>query len=145
MKRHARHRRNGNVVVLVALLFPIILGMAAFAVDLGRIGLARSELQAAADAAALAAAEELPNGSNAVNVAQQIGGFNVANSSNIVATGDVEFGTWEANTETFSSTSAADANAVRVTARLSKATGNALPLVFGAMMGTASKGPDAFL
>jgi Flp pilus assembly protein TadG len=47
------------VVVLVAFLLFVILGIAAFAIDLGYRNVVKNELQNAADAAALAAAREL--------------------------------------------------------------------------------------
>lgn len=52
-------RRGSAVLVLVALLLIPLLGMAAFAVDLGVIVVVRGELQNAADAAALAGAAQL--------------------------------------------------------------------------------------
>ena len=58
-KRH-RIKREGKVVVLVALLMPALAGMGAFAIDVGYIELTRSQLQAGADAGALAAVEDLP-------------------------------------------------------------------------------------
>ena len=64
------------------MLLPVLLGLAAFAIDLGHIGLARSRLQAAADAAALAAVDELPDGASALVAAQTIGGFNLSEESN---------------------------------------------------------------
>ena len=55
-------RRRGAVTVLVALLTVPFLGMVAFAVDIAWIVQSRSDLQNAADAAALAGAEQLMNG-----------------------------------------------------------------------------------
>src|SRR5690349_18140611 len=51
--------RHGNVIVLTALLMSALLAMVAFAVDLGYVFVARTELQRAADSAAIAAAWEL--------------------------------------------------------------------------------------
>ena len=51
---HARSSRRGAVVVMVALLLTGLLGFGAFAVDLSQVMAHRSELQRAADAAALA-------------------------------------------------------------------------------------------
>lgn len=47
-------RARGQALVLVTVAFPILLGMAGFAVDLGRLYTARARLQAAVDAATLA-------------------------------------------------------------------------------------------
>ena len=51
-----RKHRRGTITVLAALLCVVILGMMAFALDVGYLSLARTQLQAAADSAALAAA-----------------------------------------------------------------------------------------
>jgi len=60
MNRPARHgKRRGAVAPLTALLLIPILGMVFFSVDIGYIALTSMELQNAADAAALAAAEQL--------------------------------------------------------------------------------------
>ena len=60
-KLRARLRdESGVVVVWVALLAPVILGMAAFTVDISAWYQQHRELQTAADAAALAAARDLP-------------------------------------------------------------------------------------
>ena len=60
-RRRSRSRR-GAIAVLGALLMVVVLGMVAFAVDLGYIAATQSELQNAADAAALAGAGPLMNG-----------------------------------------------------------------------------------
>jgi len=57
--RVARRSRHGAITVLSALLLIIMLAMAAFAIDFGFILAGRTELQRAADSAALAAAWEL--------------------------------------------------------------------------------------
>src|SRR5438477_6333068 len=57
-----RTRREGAIAPLTALLLIPLLGMIAFAVDLGWITHTQNELQAAADAAALAGAAQLTDG-----------------------------------------------------------------------------------
>ena len=51
--------RTGAVAVMVAILIVVLLGCAAFAVDIGHLYVARTELQRAADSAALAGASGL--------------------------------------------------------------------------------------
>jgi Flp pilus assembly protein TadG len=51
----------GQVLMLFALLIPVLLGMAALAIDLGSFAAHRRTLQNSADAIALAAAQELPD------------------------------------------------------------------------------------
>ena len=52
--RNRTRRRRGVVVVWVALLIPVLVGMTAFAVDIGYICMTRNHLQVAADAGAMA-------------------------------------------------------------------------------------------
>ncbi len=59
----------GQTVVLFALLLPLFLGLGALAVDVGYWYVVKKEAQDAADAAALAAARELPNRDAAVATA----------------------------------------------------------------------------
>jgi len=55
MKRH----QSGAYLVLVTILLVVLIGVGALALDLGRLFVLRSEMQNAADAAAIAAAREL--------------------------------------------------------------------------------------
>ena len=54
-----RSRRRGNIAILAAFLMIVMLVCVAFAVDLGYLYIARTEAQACADAAALAAGWEI--------------------------------------------------------------------------------------
>ncbi len=54
--------REGGVAVMVALSITVLVGSAALALDLGRLYNAVTELENAADAAALAAASQLNSG-----------------------------------------------------------------------------------
>jgi len=58
-RRRFRRKRNGNILVLSAVLMVLLMAMLAFAVDLGYLYVARNEMQRSADAAALAGAWEL--------------------------------------------------------------------------------------
>jgi Flp pilus assembly protein TadG len=59
----------GAVLVLFVLFLPVLLGFAAFVLDVGHAFQLRRHLQVSADAAALAAAQELPNTATARSVA----------------------------------------------------------------------------
>jgi hypothetical protein len=59
------------VVVLVIVLMVVLLGMAALVIDVGYAYYAHRSLQGSADAAALAGAQELPDGAKAQTVALQ--------------------------------------------------------------------------
>jgi hypothetical protein len=60
-KRNTDTRNRGGIAPLVAILLVPLLGMLAFSIDLGYIMVVQSDLQNAADAAALAGAERLQN------------------------------------------------------------------------------------
>jgi hypothetical protein len=64
MNRHFR-RQRGAILVMMAILVVVLIGIAALALDVGRLFVQRTELQNAADAAALAAAAELDGESDA--------------------------------------------------------------------------------
>ncbi len=78
MQRRIRLRpadRKGNILVLTAVMMVALITVLAFAVDIGYINMARTELQRAADAAAMAAAWELIDdsvSSSSVNLTEEI-------------------------------------------------------------------------
>lgn len=59
MLARSRSSRRGTIIVLAAVLMVVMLGVIAFAVDIGRIVTVRSELQNVADSAALAGVSQL--------------------------------------------------------------------------------------
>jgi Flp pilus assembly protein TadG len=67
LARRLHRDERGGVFVLVAVLAVGFAAMASFVVDYGRVMNAQKELQAATDAAALAAAQDLPDGAAAGN------------------------------------------------------------------------------
>jgi Flp pilus assembly protein TadG len=71
---------SGQVAALLAVFLVVLLGMAALAIDLGHAYTQRS-LQASADAAALAGAQELPDGPAAITIAHQYSGTTSAKNS----------------------------------------------------------------
>ncbi len=119
--------RRGVVVIFIALLLIMIMAMAAFAIDIGWIAWVRTQLQVAADAAAMAAAGEMSAGqSGATTKAKAIAALNTAGGSSdfvSLADNDVVYGQWDSTSRTFTSNST-NANAVKVTAR------RTLPLFF---------------
>ena len=66
--RKARSVR-GQILPLVVLMLIAMLGIAAFAIDVGYAYYAKRQLQSATDAAALAGAQDLPNGTTAIATA----------------------------------------------------------------------------
>lgn len=67
---------SGQVLVITGVTLIVLLGMSAFVIDVGRGYLAKRQLQASADAAALAGAQALPNVSAAAAQAQAYGDKN---------------------------------------------------------------------
>jgi len=92
---------RGQVLVVVALALVVLLGAAAFTVDLGRRGAEERYLQNAADAGALAACNALIDGatdSSAMQAARAVAAANLADSpagsgATIVGVGDEEYAT----------------------------------------------------
>ena len=62
LDRHRQHHERGAIAVIVALCMVVILGFVALAIDAGAMYEERAELQSAADAAALAVAQECASG-----------------------------------------------------------------------------------
>lgn len=56
---HKRTRRGATTLQMLVILVPVLFGFMGFAVDLGRLYMIRAELKTAADAMALAAAQQL--------------------------------------------------------------------------------------
>jgi hypothetical protein len=76
---------SGQALVIVAVSLVALLGVTAFSVDLGMAYNAKAELQAAADAAALAGAQDLPNAAVAIQSAKNYAGFNDVQVENVSA------------------------------------------------------------
>ena len=81
-----RGSERGQILVIASLLLPLLLGMAALAVDLGSYASARRQLQNAADSIALAAAQDLPNASAAQATAQSWAAKNGVDWANVTFT-----------------------------------------------------------
>ena len=95
-----RANRRGVIVVLAAVLLVVMLAMIAFAVDVGFITVARTELQGAADAAALAGVAKLPLGeSEASSTASEYVNRNIATNKPPAIT--TTAGQWSVKTNSF--------------------------------------------
>lgn len=72
--RPAARREHGAVAIIVALSLAVLIGFAGLALDLGKLYVARTELQNAADSCALAAAQALTGASgNQLDIAEAAG------------------------------------------------------------------------
>jgi len=78
---------SGQAIVLLALVFTLLCGLAALSIDVGYMALAKAELQNAADAAVMAAAQELPdNPDQAITCAQAYANVNGESSDDVRVT-----------------------------------------------------------
>jgi Flp pilus assembly protein TadG len=156
--------RRGAMIVLTAIMLVFFLGLAAFAIDIGIMLLARTELQNAADAAALAAAGDLipdsggltgnPDmtgeiasarakavqfaGLNQVRTTAPVVNLNTANST----TGDVVIGYLSNPSDPTQSMSFSNmnlANAAQVTVRRIASENGEVALFFSKVLGVNSK------
>lgn len=137
MQNKQQHR--GAIILLTVFLIVVLLGMIAFAVDLGYIMMARTQLQTAADSAALAGAGSMgQNQDISINAAKSFAAQNLIENKPVqLATSDIIFGTWDKNTQKFTSSSGLS-NAVKVTTRADSTTTGAIPMFFGRVLNLSS-------
>ena len=135
-RRQPRPPRRGVIIVLTAVLLVFMLGMIAFAVDVGYIANARTEIQRATDSAAYAGAGALINGTAAATTEAQsfLVSNKVAGSALNTSNATIEYGFWDTNNRTFTVTNNSP-NAIRVTANASQQ-----PLFFGNAIGNSTFG-----
>src|SRR5262249_38144313 len=112
-------QRRGATLVLSAFLMIVMLAMIAFAIDCGYILLLRTQLQVAADSAALAAAQVMGSPTtDPVAKAKEYAAYHKAGGRQIqLNSTDIEYGTWDATTKKFLP-SVSLGNAMRITTRL---------------------------
>lgn len=154
-------KREGAIAPLTAVLCIFLVAMVAFAVDLAWMVLTESELQSAADAAALAGAQELldpyvqyqlPGQSDnakktiltnaltkARTTAKNYASYNGAGGKNTLALRDedIEFGFTNEN-GTYSTTYTGFPNSIKLLIRRDTTSNGSLPLFFGPALGTKS-------
>jgi hypothetical protein len=133
-------RRRGVAALYAVLIFAVILGIAALAVDFGRVVCAKGELQGAADAAARAGAAGLGTSTTQANSsAKQTASANTCVGTAVTLLDqDIEYGTWDAGSQTFTvltGGAASSADAVRITARRVAARSTGVPLLFLGIVG----------
>jgi len=136
--------RRGAIVVLAAILLVFMIGMIAFALDIGYIVLVRSQLQVAADAAALAgaAASNLAR-ADMETVAKQYAADNKAGGRAVkLNSSDIQYGYWDTNARVFTP-STSPSNAVRVTARTDQNTTGQTGLFFARIFNMSSVSQQA--
>src|SRR3989440_302431 len=126
--------RSGQVIVYLAIAIPVVAGFCAFAVDFGRVQLAKSQLQTGATAAARAGVANVFSGVNsAQSAAVTMAGNNTCDGVGIAidVNNDIDFLAWNDTNATFTVLTGAarsGAYAIRVTARRTVARGNPIHL-----------------
>jgi Flp pilus assembly protein TadG len=128
-------RHHGMAMIWVVISASALLGICSLAVDLGRVVVAKSQLRAAADAAARAGVSALPQGASAaVTAAVATAALNKADGYAVTlnTSTDVQTGYWSGKVFTSGGT---PLNAVQITARRTKATNTAIPLLFASILG----------
>jgi hypothetical protein len=138
MTRTAAQHKRGFASIYLLVIFTALMGVASLAVDFGRVEVARSELQRAADAAARAGAAALDQDYNAVkSQARAFASANLADGTPVILKDqDIEIGIWK-NNKFYKNGNPDDINAVRITAQRTSDRGNAIPLLLGRAVGPA--------
>ena len=123
--------RPGAILVLTAVLMIVLIGMVAFGVDLGYVVLTRTELQTAADAAALAGAGAANEGrAAAAQAVYQFASLHTVGGRPITPDQvEIRYGLWDKNSRTFIP-STTECSAVEVTLQSFER-----PLFFGRVLG----------
>jgi hypothetical protein len=163
----ARPPRRGAITPLTAFMLVFLIGMVSFVVDLGWVVVVRTELQAAADAAALAGADPLMDGyvqyqmataasqptilSNAMSAARtkakNFASYNGAGGvgSLTLLDSDIEFGLTDAsgNYTAYNSNSPVFPNTIKVVLRRDSSANGSLNLFFAQVLGNSTANVSA--
>jgi hypothetical protein len=111
-----------------------MIGFAGLAVDMSYFYAVRNQMQTSADSAALAGAIRMSNVADMKMEAKKYAQMNIVDDDQILADGDIQRGTWDFASKTFT-VGGANANAVRVTTRMAQANGNAAGTFFAGVLG----------
>ena len=137
--------RRGGATMLVALSAPVMIATAGMAIDGALLDISRTNLQNAADAAALGAIRSLPDSANTTTAAIAVANANLPpvvtagaggkqTSASVLASKDVIIGTWDESAHTFTA-GGTTPNATKVTTRYATANSNPHKIYFGAFLG----------
>ncbi len=134
--RDVLHRRDGAMAVVFAVNISVMMAFGALVLDVGYLYSNRARLQVTADAAALAAAAELPNVAPAQAAALDFATKNMPTGAygDVLAAADIETGNWDGAVRVFT-TDGNPRNAVRVVTRRSTAGGNAFEPFLAGILG----------
>ena len=106
-KCKSNDRRRGVAIYYFVIVMAALCLFVSLAVDLARVQVAKTELMRAADAGSRAAAATVPEDlTTARSNAQYFGALNNSDGAAVsIATNDIEFGTWNTVTRTWTSLS----------------------------------------
>ncbi len=150
MWEEQKESQQGTVVVIVVLALMGLLGIAALTIDVGRLVLAKQELQDVADAAALAGCARLRQGFDMDQAQQAV--VEIANANTVLGRPlvldpavDVEIGGWDPHTQEIVPWSATFTGvAVKVTARrTTDSPDGPIAMIFGKLFGVEHVGLTA--
>ena len=127
---------RGAVLPIMAAIVLVAVSGAALTVDIARAHAVRQQLQLTADAAALAAAVNLPDVDAARKAAYRYAERNMPGYEDVITAEGIEFGQWNPETRRIETDDQAP-NAVRVTPALSDEKGNALSTLFAGVLGSS--------
>ena len=125
---------RGAVYIWTAFGIIGLVGFAGLAIDMSYFYVARNQLQTSADSAALAGAVRMSNSAEMKAEAKKYAQMNLGGDDQILTDADIQRGTWDFDSKTFTA-GGANANAVRVTTRMSQANGNAAGTFFASVLG----------
>ncbi len=128
---------RGSIAPILAMVMLVATAGAALAVDMARAYALRSDLQAAADAAALAAAVMLPNKDAARKAAARAVSKNLPNHQDLLRSSDFEFGLWDAASGSIKAGDGAN-SAVKVTVQRKSSRGTGVNMLFAGVLGSDS-------
>jgi len=141
--RAFKKNESGAAAIIAGPALISMLGITAISVDTMNAFTAKEQLLTTAQAAASAAASAMPNKSRAVDAALAYAEANLkgAPTGTVVTSRDVQFGYWDKQSQTFNPRSfGEEANAIRVTASRTTSKGNAVPTIFGRVIGIDTLG-----
>ena len=138
MPNFSHRNRRGNYMMLMGAMLPMFVGFAALAVDVSYINMAHVQAQHTADAASHAAFVGFRS-TNDFDVGNAAADFIieenlVGNREGVIPSGQLQYGTWDFDSHTFTE-SAAYVNAAQATVVRSQGEGNALDLFFAPLLG----------
>jgi len=136
------HRGRGAALIYVIVMLTMFCALASLGVDVGRVWLAKSELDTVAAAAGRAACQALPTGGPAAATAAAVAvaAANKCDGQSVTldpAT-DITFVTWDPVARAYTPLpggAAANANAVLITLSRTAAGGNPIPMTYARVLG----------